>query len=122
MIRQALAALVLLSVPFGPALGSEGKADCMVTVSYGSAGSGIDRALAQKIQHRFRHDPRIVKRERRPKGHEGEFDLCLTIEPATKARTVFRAIRALMPAYSDKAPTTLTLHGGGRYQTKWKGK
>ena len=122
MIRQALAAIAFLSLPLGSALGSEVKADCMVTVSYGSAGTGIDRGLAQRIQHQFRHDPRIVKRERRPKGHEGEYDLCLTIEPATKARIVFRSIRALMPAYSDKAPTTLTLHGGGRYQTKWKGK
>jgi len=119
MIRQALA--IAAFAAFLPSTGRafEAPPACSVTISYSAVGGSIDTTLAQKIDRQFRHDPRIVKREKRARGH-GSYDLCLVVKPPTKSRTVYRAIRALMPATSVKAATTLTYAGKGRYVTKFK--
>ena len=110
-------AFALLLTPTA-ALGAEAPAACSVTITYTSIAGSVDADLAQKIKNQFGHDPRIVKRQRRM-GHHGGYDICLTVQPPSKARTVFRAIRALMPAYSTKAPTKVS-YAGGRYETKYK--
>lgn len=111
----ALALCVTASTAFGA---EAPEAQCSVTISYLSNGGLIDTPLAQTIDRSFRHDPRIVKRERRM-SHHGGYDVCLMVQPPNKARTIFRAIRSLMPAYSTRAPTTLR-YAGGRYRTKFR--
>jgi len=119
MSRLAFVFSTLILAAAAPALAAENHA-CAISVDFASAASGVDTALARRIAQHIRHDPRIVRRERIVKGKEGEFELCLTVEPAQKARTVFRSIRALMPASSAKAPTTLTLKGGRKFETRWR--
>jgi len=118
MIKQALALAVFATLAPTAAPAFEAPPACSVTITYASVAGTVDAALAQKIDRQFRHDPRIVKRQRHP-GHRGSYEICLTVQPPNKARTVFRAIRALMPANSSKAPTTLSF-AGGRYVTKLK--
>lgn len=100
-----------------PSVQAEDSA-CSVTVSFGSYGMGVDRALVREVEAYLATEPRVTKVDRRLHGREGEFDLCLTVTPAAEARAIFLRIGALIPARSDKAPSSVSVPGGETIRTQ----
>lgn len=117
MIR--FAALLTLSLAACAAAPVDGGAAvrCDVTIKFGSYGMGIDQPLAGTVADMVKTDPDIARSERKPWGREGEFDQCLTVKSSADARAVYERYRALLPAKSVKAPTSIEGPDGLRFET-----
>jgi hypothetical protein len=119
MIRLALiatgAALVLSACAATPPVGAVAR--CDVTVRFGSYGMGIDRRLADRIDAAIKADRDIALTERKPWGREGEYDLCLQARTGADAKAIYARYRALLPAQSLQAPTSIEGPEGLRYET-----
>ncbi len=117
MTRFALiagAALVLLAAC---ATTPETAMACDVTVKFGSYGMGIDRPLADSVDRAVKADRDIAHVERKPWGREGEYDLCLTARAGRDAKAMFERYKAILPARSLKAPTSITGPDGLSFET-----
>ncbi|WP_395445566.1 hypothetical protein [Caulobacter sp. UC70_42] len=117
MIR--LAALLTLGLAACAAAPVDGGsvARCDVTIKFGSYGMGIDQPLAATVADMVKADPDIARSERKPWGREGEFDQCLTVKTGRDATALYQRYRALLPAKSVKAPTSIEGPGGLRFET-----
>ena len=117
MIRLAtLLALGLAACAAAPV--DEGSvARCDVTIKFGSYGMGIDQPLAATVADMVKGDPDIARSERKPWGREGEFDQCLTVKTGRDATALYQRYKALLPAKSVKAPTSIEGPGGLRFET-----
>jgi hypothetical protein len=78
-----------------------------VTIKFGSYGAGIDQPLAEKVAVAVKADRDIARSERKPWGREGEYDLCLTAKPGRDAKALYERYRAMLPAKTLKAPTSI---------------
>ncbi|MBU4435584.1 MAG: hypothetical protein KKC14_14365 [Alphaproteobacteria bacterium] len=90
---------------------------CDVTVKFGSYGMGIDQPLAARIGAAAEADRDLAAVERRPWGREGEYDLCLQAKAGRDAKAIYERYRALLPARSLQAPTSIEGPEGLRDET-----
>ena len=95
---------------------SGGEATCDVTIKFASYGAGIDRELSDKVATTVKADRDIARSERKPWGKEGEYDLCLTARTG-KGAAVYERYRAMLPARTLKAPTSIEGPNGLRFET-----
>lgn len=121
MTRPRLAALLALSLSAcaaaaTPEASPGGAAACDVTIKFASYGAGIDRDLSDKVAATVKTDRDVARAERKPWGKEGEYDLCLTTR-AGKGAAVYERYRAMLPARTLKAPTSIEGPGGLRFET-----
>lgn len=114
MIRFA-AALLLLGLAACAATPAPAPAGCDVTIKFGSYGMGIDRDLAERVATAAKSDRDVARSERKPWGREGEYDLCLTAKRDAKA--MYERYRAMLPAQSLKAPTSIEGPDGLRFES-----
>lgn len=89
---------------------------CDVTIKFASYGAGIDRDLSEKVAATVKSDRDIARSERKPWGKEGEYDLCLTAK-AGKGMAVYERYKAMLPAKSLKAPTSIEGPNGERFES-----
>lgn len=115
MIRAAAVAALLLAgcAATPPAPADDGPRPCDVTVSFGSYAMGVDHDLKARILALVASDRSVEDSEERRWGREGESDLCIHAPAPGAADRLFDQIAALIPATSDRAPTTVT-HRDGR--------
>lgn len=92
-------------------------ARCDVTIKFGSYGMGVDRPLSDKVASAVKADRDIARSERKPWGREGEYDLCLTAKPGRNDKAMYERYRALLPARSLQAPTSIEGPAGLRFET-----
>ena len=108
MIRlAALLALGLTACAATVPAADAGAARCDVTIKFGSYGMGIDRELADKVALAVKADRDVARSERKPWGREGEFDQCLTAKTGREAKAIYERYRAMLPAKSLKAPSSI---------------
>jgi hypothetical protein len=120
MIRLALALALGLSACAATAPDAAptgGAARCDVTIKFGSYGAGIDQPLSQQVAVAVKADRDVARSERKPWGREGEYDLCLTAKPGRNVRALYERYRALLPAKTLKAPTSIEGPDGLRFET-----
>ena len=116
MIRfAAIAVLALGACAAAPAPSQAAR--CDVTIKFASYGAGIDRDLADKVAVAVKADRDVAHSERKPWGREGEFDQCLTVKPGRNVRALYERYRAMLPAKSLKAPTSIEGPDGLRFET-----
>jgi len=116
MIRLApLLALSLTACAAAP-MSEAGAPRCDVTIKFSSYGAGIDRELADKVAVAVKADRDVARSERKPWGREGEFDQCLTAK-SDRAKAIYERYRAMLPAKTLKAPTSIEGPGGLRTET-----
>lgn len=89
---------------------------CDVTIKFASYGAGIDRELSDRVAASVKTDRDIAGSERKPWGKEGEYDLCLTAK-AGKGMVVYERYKAMLPAKSLKAPTSIEGPNGERFES-----
>lgn len=94
-----------------------GAPRCDVTIKFASYGAGIDRELADKVAVAVKADRDIARSERKPWGREGEFDQCLAAKTGRNAKAIYERYRAMLPAKSLKAPTSIEGPDGLRAET-----
>ncbi|MET3666822.1 hypothetical protein [Caulobacter sp. 1776] len=117
MIRlAALAILALSACAAAPAIEAQAPR-CDVTLKFASYGAGIDRELADKVAAAVKADHDVARSERKPWGREGEFDQCLTAKSGRDVKAMFERYRAMLPAKSLKAPTSIEGPDGLRFET-----
>jgi hypothetical protein len=117
MIRlAALLALTLTACAAAP-VSEAGAPRCDVTIKFGSYGMGIDRDLADKVAVAVKADRDIARSERKPWGREGEFDQCLTAKSGRDLKAMYARYRAMLPAKSLKAPTSIEGPDGLKAET-----
>lgn len=115
MIRLA-ASLAILGLAACAAM-PRAEPRCDVTIKFGSYGMGVDQPLAATVADMVKTDPDIARSERKPWGREGEFDQCLTVKKGRDAKVTYERYRALLPARSVKAPTSIEGPDGLRFET-----
>lgn len=93
-----------------------GAPRCDVTIKFASYGAGIDRELSEKVTATVKTDRDVARSERQPWGREGEYDLCLTAK-AGRGAAVYERYRAMLPARSLKAPTSIVGPNGERFES-----
>ena len=113
MIRPAALLALLLGACAAAPVPTE---RCDVTVKFGSYGGGIDRPLADQVAAAVKADRDLARSARKPWGREGEYDLCLTAKPGTGA-ALYQRYRAMIPARSLKAPTSIEGPNGERFES-----
>jgi hypothetical protein len=117
MIRLASVAVLALSA-CAAAPATEAQASrCDVTLKFASYGAGIDRELADKVATAVKADRDVARSERKPWGREGEFDQCLTAKPGRDVKAMYERYRAMLPAKTLKAPTSIEGPDGMRAET-----
>jgi hypothetical protein len=89
---------------------------CDVTIKFASYGAGIDRELSDKVAATVKSDRDIAASARQPWGKEGEYDLCLTAK-AGRGAAVYERYKAMLPARSLKAPTSIVGPNGERFES-----
>lgn len=118
-IRLAVALALGLSAcaAASPDAAPTGGARCDVTIKFGSYGMGIDRELADEVAAAVKVDRDVASSERKPWGREGEFDQCLTAKSGRDVKALYERYRAMLPAKSLKAPTSIEGPDGMRAET-----
>jgi hypothetical protein len=86
---------------------------CDVEVSFGSYAMGVDRDLRARIVAFVDGSEDVVDAVETPWGREGESTLCVQAAGASATDRVYVRIAGLIPAQSERAPTTVT-HRDGR--------
>lgn len=92
---------------------------CELTIAFGSYCCGTDSMTEQAIRTYLEKNRQVVLRSSRGGGIEGEHVWCLDARSKAAALDAFDAIRQLIPAYSDQAPTSVVLSTGERFETGW---
>ena len=90
---------------------------CDVTIKFGSYGAGVDRSLADRVAAAVNTDRDLARSERKPWGREGEYDLCLAAKPGRDAKALYERYRAMLPAKTLQAPTSIEGPDGLRSET-----
>jgi len=93
---------------------------CDVRIAFGSYAMGIDRQAADDVEAYVAGHPKLVTSSQWTRwGREGEKTACLTTASPDATRTVFKALRALLPEVARRGPVTLESRLGQRFQSKW---
>ena len=117
MIRLAALLALALSACAAAPVSQAGPPRCDVTLKFASYGAGIDRELADKVAAAVKADRDVAHAERKPWGREGEFDQCLTVKSGRDAKALYERYRAMLPAKTLKAPTSIEGPDGLRFET-----
>jgi hypothetical protein len=115
-LAALLLPMALAACATAPLAETSGGGRCDVTIKFASYGAGIDRELSDKVAASVKADRDVARSERKPWGKEGEYDLCLTTRPG-KGAAVYERYRAMLPARTLKAPTSIEGPGGLRFET-----
>lgn len=115
MIRALAAAILLAGCAGGPTVAESGFDGCDLEVTFGSYAMGVDQALKVEIQNRIDGEAAVSSIEESWWGREGESTICINTFDAVGADRLYVAIAAMIPEYSERAPTTVT-HRDGRSQ------
>ena len=91
---------------------------CDVTVTFGSFAMGVDQDLKARIQGVITAETGVRDVEERRWGREGESDLCIHA-PAPVADSLYTRIADLIPATSERAPTSVLHRDGRRKASAW---
>ena len=92
---------------------------CDITVAFGSYAMGIDGQAADDVEAYVSGHPGLVTASQWTRwGREGEKTACLTTASADATRSVFSALRALLPDVARRGPVTLESRLGQRFQSK----
>jgi hypothetical protein len=87
--------------------------DCSLTVSFGSYAMGIDQNALRKTERLLKRDRTVRSTTSHRWGREGEVTLCAKTRTPAQARTLFRRVRALIPA-NPRGPVTIETRTGQR--------
>jgi hypothetical protein len=94
-------------------------AGCDITVAFGSYAMGIDGQAAEAVEAYVSGHPALVTASQWTRwGREGEKTACLTTASPQATRTVFKALRALLPDVARRGPVRLESRLGQRFQSK----
>ena len=105
------------------AVQSAASAECTVRVDFGSYRCGIDMETQARIEAYIAASGAIVHAGEFPqRGMEGEVSLCLEVDDIGSKRRVFEDLKAIVPAESKRAPTTVAFENGEAYGTQWPAK
>jgi len=110
LVIPCLTAVACAGVPTGP---STEAIACDVEVRFGSYAMGVDTDLKRRILSLVQNDPGVETSTETPGGREGESTLCVDLDSAAGTDRLYGRIAALIPPYSDRAPTTV-IHRDGR--------
>jgi hypothetical protein len=110
LVILGLTTAACATVPTGPSTGTTG---CDVEVRFGSYAMGVDTELTRRILSLVQNDPGVETSTETPWGREGESTLCVDLDSAAGTDRLYGRIAALIPPYSDRAPTTV-IHRDGR--------
>lgn len=94
-----------------PVIVDQIRADCPLTVSFGSYAMGIDSQAFSSILRTLQYDRAVTRIEQRNWGREGERTLCATIRKPAEARRVFKRVKALFPR-TPRGPLTVETRSG----------
>jgi len=101
--------------PNAPVMVDRIRADCPLTISFGSYAMGIDGPSFDKVVRTLRYDRAVRGVEQHNWGREGERTLCANIRKPAEARRVFNRLKVLLPA-KPRGPVTLKLASGREYR------
>ncbi|MCW3847766.1 hypothetical protein OF829_10985 [Sphingomonas sp. LB-2] len=90
------------------------RADCPLTVTFGSYAMGIDGGTYDRVLRLLRNDRGVSRVEVRAWGREGEKTLCAVTRSSVDARRLFARVKGLFPR-KPRGPLTVALRGGGEY-------
>ncbi|MDZ4362551.1 hypothetical protein [Brevundimonas sp.] len=110
LVILGLTAAACATVPPGPSTGTTG---CDVEVRFGSYAMSVDPDLKRRILSIVQNDPGVETSTETPWGREGESTLCVDLDSAAATDRLYGRIEAVIPPYSDRAPTTV-IHRDGR--------
>ena len=115
MLRSALLALVLAgcAAPAPPQV-QHSDTGCDLKVEFASIGTGIDRAVLEKVDALLSGDKGVSTVGREPWGREGEFTLCVATRTEADATRLFGQVKALFPAMTEK-PLRVETRAGQSY-------
>lgn len=101
--------------PNSPVIVNEIRADCPLTISFGSYAMGIDAQAFDTIVRSLRYDRAVHGIQQRNWGREGERTLCVNVgNKPSEARRVFNRVKALFPK-RPRGPLTVKLANGREY-------
>lgn len=112
----AVSSLIALG---GCRTGPETLAACDVEVVFGSYCCGPAADVRRQVQARVQSDQSLQVRSVIASGIEGESTLCLKARSQADAERAFEDIKSLIPEYSERAWTSVTLASGQSFKTKW---
>lgn len=110
LVILCLTAAACASAPTAPSTDTTG---CDVEVRFGSYAMGVDPDLKRRILSIVQNDPGVETSTETPWGREGESTLCVDLDSAAATDRLYGRIEAVIPPYSDRAPTTV-IHRDGR--------
>ena len=102
--------------PLAPAKVDEIRADCPLTIRFGSYAMGIDGTAYDATVRLLTRDRGVTRVEQRNWGREGERTLCAMTRSRADARRLFGRVKALFPR-KPRGPLTVSLRGGPDYHS-----
>ena len=102
--------------PLEPVRVDEIRANCPLTVSFGSYAMGIDSRTFDATLRLLSRDRAVTRIEQRNWGREGERTLCAVTRKPADARRLFTRVKALFPR-KPHGPLTVKLAGGRDYHS-----
>ena len=100
--------------PNAPVMVDTIRANCPLTVNFGSYAMGIDSAAFASIVRTLQYDRAVRGIEQRNWGREGERTLCVDVRKPAEVRRVFKRVKALFPR-KPRGPLTVSTAGGLSY-------
>ncbi|MEZ0242573.1 MAG: hypothetical protein ACAH11_04315 [Sphingomonas sp.] len=92
------------------------RANCPLTVTFGSYAMGIDSRTYDATLKLLLRDRAVVRLEQRNWGREGEKTLCAVTRKSADARRLFARVKALFPR-KPRGPLTVALAGVREYHS-----
>lgn len=115
MLRSAFLALVIAGCAAAPAQQPQhSTTGCDLKVEFASIGTGIDRAVLEKVDALLSGDKGVSTIGREPWGREGEITLCVATVSEADAARLFGQVKALFPAMTEK-PLRVETRAGQSY-------
>lgn len=116
MIRAATLIAALALAGCGTMEPSAVREGCDVKVDFGSYAMGVDQELKARVVAYVDESEDVADVTETRWGREGESTLCVQAASSTGIDRVYGRIAALIPARSERAPTTVT-HRDGRVKS-----
>jgi len=116
MLRSAFLALVLAGCTTPPSQEpQQSTTGCDLKVEFASIGTGIDRAVLEKVDALLSGDKGVSTIGRERWGREGEITLCVATRSEADAARLFNGVKAIFPAKTEK-PLRVETRAGQSYQ------